>query len=190
MDNDYLAVYCQAASPLVFRFNLLYYRKRFASIGEVVMLSEFVPFFSPAISLAGFLVVIYQLRRNSTQRELDSLVKIYDINRQLLTLGFSHPQLFQVLADAENVDPVWERRYLQLWLNQFSLLHSYMYESFFKRELKESLTREIADFFGTENMQRHWRHHGSFYPQSFQDFVNDLRKKNEPPAAAQMDSGV
>ena len=155
------------------------------------MLDQVIPLLSPAIGFAGFLVVIYQLRRGSKQRELDSLVKVYDINRQLLTLGFSQPALFDILADMENADPVWERRYLQLWLNQFALIHSYIHESFFKRELKERLARDIADFMTQENMQRHWRHHGSFYPVSFQKLVNDIIEKSEPPfPAAQMNSAV
>jgi len=59
---------------------------------EIFMtLDSLIPFFSPAIGLAGFMVVIFQLRRGTKQRELDSLVKVYDINRQLITLGFSRP---------------------------------------------------------------------------------------------------
>jgi len=150
----------------------------------------FVPFLSPAISFAGFLLVILQLRRNTSQRELDSLMKVYDINRQLITLGFSHPELFDIMADKDNADPVRERRYLQLWLNQFSLVFSYMNDSIFKRELKDSLTRDVSEFLTMENMRRHWRHHGAFYPAPFQTFVNDIIKKNEAPAAAQMNSGI
>ncbi len=140
--------------------------------------------FSNAVSLAGLLIVIWQLRLNYRQRQVQSIVQIYDVNRQLLTLGFSHPELFKIMADDENADPVLERRYLQLWLNQFAQIHSYMYESISKRELRDSLTRDIAEFFTMENMRRHWRHHGSFYPESFQKFVNDIIKKNEPPVGA------
>ena len=65
-----------------------------------------------------------------------------------------------------------------------------MKKAVFKRELKDSLTREVSEFFTMENMQRHWRHHGAFYPVSFQEFVNGVVKKNEPPKpAALADSG-
>lgn len=150
---------------------------------------QMVSLFSAVISFAGLVFVALQLRDGNKQQELASLVEIYDINRQLLTLGFSHPKLFEILADAANADPTLERRYLQLWLNQFALIHSYMEEAVFKRELKDSLTREVAEFFTMENMQRHWRHHGAFYPASFQAFVSDVLKNNEPPAAAQINSG-
>lgn len=153
-------------------------------------LDHWVPLFSTTISFAGLLIVIHQLRTNNKQRELGSLVHVFDINRQLLSLGFSYPKLFDILADAPQADQTLERRYLQLWLNQFALIHSYMEKAVFKRELKDSLTREVAEFFTMENMQRHWRHHGAFYPASFQEFVGEVLKKNEPPkTAAQADSG-
>ena len=139
---------------------------------------------SALISFLSLLLVVWQLRRDARQRESQSLVEIYDINRQLLSLGFDHPQLFQILADAENVDPILARRYLQLWLNQFSLIYSYMYESVFKRELEDSLVRDVSDFMTMKNMQRHWREHGAYYPQSFQDFINGILKKKESPKTA------
>ena len=61
--------------------------------------ASFVPLLSPTIAFAGFMLVILQLRRGTKQRELDSLVKLCDINRQLITLGFSQPELFSILAD-------------------------------------------------------------------------------------------
>ena len=146
-------------------------------------LDQFVPFLSPAIALAGFVVVIFQLRRGTKQRELDSLVRLYDINRQLITLGFSNRELFSILADAEDADRTSERRYLQLWLNQFSLIHSYMSSSVFKRELEDSLLRDVAEFMTMENMRRHWRHHGSFYPLSFQRFIGDILKQQAQPGS-------
>src|SRR5882672_9526585 len=163
---------------------------RLSTLGVFMPLDQIVSLFSALISFAGLVFVALQLRDGNKQQELASLVEIYDINRELLTLGFSQPKLFEILADAPQTDATLERRYLQLWLNQFAIIHSYMEEAVFKRELKDSLTREVAEFFTMENMQRHWRHHGAFYPVSFQEFVSEVLKKNEPPKpAAQDDSG-
>ena len=144
----------------------------------------------PTAARQGLQPTPYLSRDGNKQQELSSLVEIYDINRELLSLGFSHPKLFEILGDAPDADRTLERRYPQLWLNQFALIHAYMKDSVFKRELKDSLLRDVAEFFTMENMQRHWRHHGAFYPVSFQEFVGDVLKKNEPPqAAALTDSG-
>jgi hypothetical protein len=139
------------------------------------------------LGFCGLLLVVWQLRDGQRQRESSSLVEIYDINRELLTLGFSHPQLFDVL-DGKSADPVWERRYLQLWLNQLSLIHTYLQRSVFEPELEEWLEREVADFMTLPNVQRHWQQHRPFYPASFQRMVDDMlnppNTADERPQAA------
>jgi hypothetical protein len=142
---------------------------------------HWVSVFSAAISFTGLLLVVMQLRANRRQQQMQSLVEIYDINRQLLSLGFSHPKLFAIMEDAPKADPVWERRYLQLWLNQFCLIYMYLKRSVLDRELKEPLERDLADFMKMENIRRHWRQHGTFYPTSFQKLVNGMIQKSEPP---------
>ena len=141
------------------------------SLDQIVSLS------SAIISFIGLMLVVVQLREGNKQQELTSLVEIYDINRELIALGFSHPQIFAILLDAKDVDPMWERRYLQLWLNQLSLIHSYLSRSVFDAERQASLERELADFMRMENMQRHWQQHGSFFPASFQRLVEDCINK-------------
>lgn len=150
---------------------------------------HYVSLLSAVISFLGLLLVVLQLRDGNKHQEMASLVEIYDINRQLISLGFSHPQLFAILRDATNADPVWERRYLQLWLNQLSLIYSYLRRSVFEDELKEWLERDIADLMTMENMRRHWQRHGAFYPASFQEMINNSLKKGELPTTAPEKSG-
>jgi hypothetical protein len=141
---------------------------------------HWVEIFSALVAFVGLLLVMVQIRDSTRQRRLESLNQVYDINRQLLSLGFSHPQLFDILTDAKNADPTWERRYLQLWLNQFSMIHSYLKHGGFDAEFQDSLERDIADFMTMQNMQRHWSRYGGFYPPSFQKMVNDILGQLEP----------
>jgi hypothetical protein len=145
---------------------------------------HYVAIFSAAISFAGLLLVALQIRDSTKQRESESLVELYDINRQLLSLGFSHPALFQILEDTKTADSLWEKRYLQLWLNQLSLSHAYLQQSVVQPELRASLERNLVDFMTMENMRRQWQQYGRFYPDSFQKYVNEILKKIEPPATA------
>jgi len=145
---------------------------------------HWVAAFSAAISFAGLLLVVIQLRENNRQRKLESQFAIYDINRQLLSLGFTHPQLFAVPDDSTHVDPLWERYYLQLWLNQFSQIHAYLQHFLFRGELKDSFQRDLCDFMAMKNSRRHWQRFGKFYPTSFQEYVNQCVPKAEPPATA------
>ena len=149
-------------------------------------LDHAVSLFSATLSFVGLMLVVYQLRASTKQRESDSIVKIYDINRQLLTLGFSHPQLFDILTDAPNADPMWERRYLQLWLNQLSLILTFLNSSVQSTELKACLRQNLTEFFSYENMRRHWKDNAVFYPESFQTLVNEIVKKAGLAEAAQL----
>lgn len=144
----------------------------------------YIPVISTLISFGGLIFVAIQIRDANRQRELQSLVEILDINRQLLSLGFSHPKLFEVLEDKDVNDPLCEKRYLQLLLNQLSLSHAYTQHAVFRAELQDELHRNLVDVMGMKNMQKHWRQYGSFYPALFQNCVNGILEKKEPPKAA------
>ena len=137
-----------------------------------------------AVSSIGLIFVAIQLRDSNRQRETESIVKLYDVNRELITLGFSHPTLFLIMEDEPIADALVQKRYLQLWLNQLSLMHTFLQHAVVRTELQEELHRNLADFLSLENMQRHWTEYGMFYPNSFQKRVNAILEKvakDEPP---------
>ena len=147
-------------------------------------LDQGIAVFSATVSFVGLVFVGVQLRDGTRQRMSDSLVKILDINRELITLGFSHPQLFEILAGNKDADPVWTQRYMQLWLNQFSLVHSYLEHSMLGKEARANLERDLSEFMATPNMRRHWHRFGKLYPASFQAYINQILKTDEPPGKA------
>lgn len=114
-----------------------------------------VSLISAITAFAGLLAVAYQIREGTRQRTSDSLVKILDNNRELITLGFSHPQLFEILAGDKNADPIWTQRYLQLWLNQFSLVFSFLERSILRGEATDNLERDLTEFMKMPKMRKH-----------------------------------
>lgn len=137
-------------------------------------IDQCVSIISALIALAGLLFVAKQLRDANGQTKLGSQIKLLDINRDLISLGFSDPQLFTILSDAKNADPMMERRYLQLWLNQLALIHSFRVNKIFEKEVQESFERDLRDFMSMSNMRRHWRKFEKYYPASFQAYVNTI----------------
>ena len=135
---------------------------------------EVLSAFSTLISFASILLVVLQLRGHLRQRKVESLIHVYDITRELISLGFDHPELFDILADNGDADPVRERRYLQLWLNQSALIFMIHRHGLFERELEASLSRELREFMGQENMRVHWRRQRLYYPKSFRRFVDGV----------------
>jgi len=135
---------------------------------------DYLQSLSILIAFASIFFVIIQLRDSTEQQKLNSRVELYKINRELLGLGFSNPELFEVLDDAENVDPKLERRYLQLWLNHFAFIHAASCRGLFPSDLRKSLERDMREFLSHRNMRRHWTNYGSFYPVEFQSYVKTI----------------
>jgi phage antirepressor YoqD-like protein len=142
-----------------------------------VTLDSLLTFLGLIVNFAGLLYVAQAMRDGNKQRKMDSQIRLYDINRELISLGFSKPELFAVLKDAKGIDPEIEQHYLQLWLNQLSLFHSLKTAGVVDEEYRESVERDLLDMFEMSSMRRHWQAHGKFYPASFQKSVNDLLNK-------------
>jgi hypothetical protein len=126
------------------------------------------------LTFVGLLFVTWQIREANKQSKLESQIRLYDINRELISLGFSKPELFEVLKDESKADPTLERWYLQLWLNQLSLFHSLKSAGVLESDYQESVEHDMRDMFGMPNMRRHWQTYGKYYPASFQESVNNI----------------
>jgi len=137
-------------------------------------LDQCISVVSALIALVGLLFVAKQLYDANSQAKLSSQIQLYDITRELLSLGFSNPELFEVLTDKKGVNPVLEQRYLQMWLNQLSLIYSFERRGAFEADVQESFDRDLRDIFGMSNMRRHWQKFGKYYPASFQAYVNAI----------------
>jgi hypothetical protein len=146
---------------------------RFQEENQRMVDFQYIAAVSLMLSFVSISLVLVQLYDNITQRRIDANIRISDINRDLVSLGFAHPTLFAVLH-GEASDPIVERRYLQLWFNQFLLIYTYQARGLFRSEHRESLGRDIGDFLKLQNVQSHWREFRQYYPSSFQGFVNSL----------------
>ena len=135
---------------------------------------DYVAAVSVTLSFLSLMLVVFQLQELTEQRKLESLMRLYDINRQLLTLGFSQPELFNILHDQPGADPMLERHYLQLWLNQVVLIFYIQKRGFFAPDLRARWEADARDLLRQENLKRHWRLCRQFYPASFQTYVDSL----------------
>jgi hypothetical protein len=141
-----------------------------------------VAILSAFMSFASVLLVVLELRHNRQQRRLDSILCVYEINRELISLGFDHPELFKVLQDAPDVEPSVERRYLQLWLNQIAAIHFLMSHGLLPKVVSVNLWADVAGFFKMDNMRRHWASVRGVYPTSLQVVLDDAVRAAEHEA--------
>ena len=70
--------------------------------------------------------------------------------------------------------------YLQLWLNQAALVHSFIHHKAFDQDVQESFKRDIHDVMNMDNMKAHWQKVEKYYPASFQEFIKKLQSKAGP----------
>lgn len=136
-------------------------------------LDQYVTLFSALLSFAGWLLVVWQLRDGNAQRRVESLLQISSVNREIVSLGFAYPELFQIL-DGKKANPTFEKHFLQLFLNQFTVIHAFQQRKTLPPDLLEGLVRDIRDFMAQPNMHRHWQQTRQFYPTSFQEFIDEL----------------
>ena len=137
-------------------------------------IDQWVAIFSAGVSFAGLLFVAVQLRDGNRQRKLETQIHLYEINRELISLGFENPELFEVLKGRECVDPTIERRYLQLWLNLLSLIFTFQETGGFQRDYQECCDHDVRDMIRMPNMRRHWHQYGKYYPASFRNWVREI----------------
>ncbi len=128
------------------------------------------------LTFAGLVFVALQIRDATKQSKLGSQIQIQGINRELIAMGFSKPELFEIMdgKGTKKVNSMLERRYLQLWLNLLSLFHSLKEAGVLQKDYRESCERDLRDMFALPNMRRHWQEYGKYYPTSFQKSVNDI----------------
>jgi hypothetical protein len=140
-------------------------------------LDQWISIASALMTLVGLLMVAVQIRFATRQRWMESVQGIFNTNRELLSLGFTHPKLFEILNDAPRADAEWQKRYLQLWLNHITVVHTILKHGGFDDDFREGLELDIADTLAQTNMQLHWMRVGKFYPASFQKRVNAIIAK-------------
>jgi hypothetical protein len=139
-----------------------------------VTLDNLLTFAGLILTFAGLIFVALQMREENRQRKIESQIRMHDINRELISMGFDKPELFEILKGTNQTTSEFERRFLQLWLNQLSMFHSLKEAGDMQKEFEESCDRDLRNMFEKANMRRHWEGVGKFYPASFQKAVNAI----------------
>ena len=134
-------------------------------------ISEIIAVTSTAVSLASLLIVFWELRAGRKQKKATALIQVYDINRQLMSMGFDKPALFAAIGSDTREDEI-QRRYLQLWLNQIALIVELRNQRLFSSAQWESLETDIAYFVENPRFRRDWPKFRRFYPRHFQAFLD------------------
>lgn len=134
-------------------------------------ISEIIALTSTAVSLVSLFIVFWELRAGRQQKRATALIQVYDINRQLMSLGFDKPSLFKAIGSSSGEDEI-HRRYLQLWLNQIALIIELKEQNLFSPAQWKSLETDIGYFVEKPKFRKSWPEFRRFYPDHFQSLID------------------
>ncbi len=123
------------------------------------------------MSLVSLAVVFWELRQGRKQNRTSALIQIYDINRQLLGMGFDRPEFFRVIG-GKGGEGETARRYLQLWLNQIALIVHLNEQGLLTRSQWASLDADIESLFKNSELKTLWGEFSPFYPEPLRSFLD------------------
>lgn len=140
---------------------------------------------APLISIAADLVeimalglIVIQLVYLRKQIRLDAFLKILVGNRELIGMGLNHPELLSVIEEGKkDKEKAKVERYAQIWINQIYLIHKGHKENLYDTETWNAYQADIKDFLKLKSAREQWESSKTYYPESFQDFMNGLLLK-------------
>jgi hypothetical protein len=140
------------------------------------------------VSIWTLLYTIRQVRLLRSQLGLDVDLRVAAVNRELLTMAFDDPELFNLFDDKPISNGNKERCYVQMWLN-----HVHTMWNIHKHGLKPdaewySDQKDIALLFSLKAVRKHWENSKSFFPADFVQFVASL-KDYRPEDPAKLNAG-
>jgi hypothetical protein len=135
-----------------------------------------------AISLISVVYVYVQVKAQARQQQMDFHVRLIEINRELLRMGFDHPELLTLLRGEEIADKDKQTRFIQMWINQSLIMWLGKEQGTIGDDAWYSLRRDIATFINRPPMKIHWQQVAPYYIPAFANFMNGLvRAQEEKP---------
>lgn len=130
------------------------------------------------LAAIGILLTLAELRLLRRQLRLDALIKITDSNREILALGFAHPELWSSLevvgGTDERSDPAAPQRYLQLWTNHLYLIWGARRQGMVSDGEWEAYLCDMAGLLRLTPFRKHWLRAARFYPRRFRRTLDEL----------------
>ena len=135
------------------------------------------------VSLFVMFLVARQVSLLNRQLRLDSLIKISEGNREIISIGFEKPELWKVLYDSSEIhdskSAEERKRYLQLWFNHIHIIWKAHDLKLLDRHEWNACQADIADFLRIRSLRTHWSEVRNCYPEPFQIFLDSQIKKEE-----------
>lgn len=170
---------------------------RIAALGEMaraVGAPEFTNTGLLLVAAVGILITLAQLVLLRRQLRLDTLIKIIDSNRAIVSVGIDHPDVWPTLEenrqDSLAARAEVRRHYLQLWINHMQLMWGAWRLGVVSREEWNVYRLDMADLLQLPSSREHWDRVARFYPGNFRRFIAQVRQHEVPKAPPETKDGL
>lgn len=150
-------------------------------------ISKFIFELDSASLIAGLAIVISlfvmflngrQVSLLNRQLQLDSLIKISDANREIISLGFEKPGLWSIIDDSAGIldskGAEQRKKYLQLWFNQMHIIWKAWRLDLLDQDEWIACRADIVDSLQLRALRSHWSEVEEYYPRGFRKFLNSI----------------
>lgn len=138
--------------------------------------------FGLVVAIIGIWLTLVQLVLLRRQLRLDSLIKIMDSNRALVSIGFDHPVVWTAMDAAPSTmlaeEARAQARYVQLWLNHIHVIWGAWQARLVSRSEWEAYRLDMVDGFRLKALREHWKKLSKFYPAEFRKLVASVTKED------------
>ena len=132
-------------------------------------------------AIVGIWLSLSQLVLLRRQLRLDSLIKIMDSNRELVSIGFEHPVVWSALDSSSGTvlaeEARAQKRYVQLWLNHLQVMWGAWRARLVSKSDWEAYRLDMVDGFRVKVLQEHWKQVSKFYPAAFGNMIAEIVKE-------------
>ena len=129
-------------------------------------------------ALAGITLTLVQLHLFRRQLKLEALIQIMDSNREIVSLGFEHPDLWRALDCQDRAvlaeEATTQRRYLQLWTNHMQVMWAAWRLGLVSGSEWQAYRLDLAEGLKSPALRAHWESVARYYPREFQRLVTRL----------------
>lgn len=126
------------------------------------------------ISLGSLCYVKIQVDAFIRQQKIDVHSRIIEINRNLMGMGFEHPDLLKVVDGQRIENPLRQKKFIQLWINQFELMWRARKARMIDDAYWDALQQDIMFFYKLDFVAEHWKTAKHYYAIDYAGFIDQI----------------
>jgi len=139
------------------------------------------------VSVGTLFYTVRQVGLLRSQLKIDADLRVAAVSRELFTMAFQDPELFNLFEDKPLLNKQKERHYVQMWFNHVHTMWNVHEHGLISDAEWYSDMKDIALFFSINIVRKHWEESRGFFPANFVQFITSLKDYRPQDPTQQVD---